>query len=42
MKKALIYLSLVLFSISVLASCKSGKNCADNGDVGKYQKEVKY
>jgi len=42
MKKLVIYISLVLFGMGVITSCKSSKGCAQGDDVSKYQKEVRY
>jgi hypothetical protein len=42
MKKILILVSLFLFAITVMTSCKSSSSCAAYGEAYKYQKEVKY
>lgn len=42
MKKIVILVSLFLFTIVVMSSCKSSSSCAAYGEAHKYQKEVKY
>ena len=42
MKKLLILVSLFLFTIVLMSSCKSTSSCAAYGESHKYQKEVKY
>lgn len=42
MKKALFFLSAVLFLALAISACKSSSKCAAYGEVHKFQKEVKY
>ncbi len=42
MKKIVIVISVVVFVVMTLSSCKSSNKCAAYGESYKYQKEIKY